>query len=508
MFKRPLPLRTRLALGYTAFFVLVLVLLGVGVFFTVRDILRRELQRQLETSADLIQQDFDASNDLLSQYFGDPLFLLRTFQQIEGLDAPTLFVQAVAPDGSIAASPTLRTRGRALPISRSTLAQVLNGEAQTVEAQIGDSRVLMLVRPLLADRKVVGILQVAVPMREIEQTLRLLMISLAAAGAIVLIAGVRGGAWLAARALSPVGEIARTARRIVRAEDLGQRVPAGPTDDELSQLSATINEMLERLQELFSAQRRFVADVSHELRTPLTAMRGNLEILRRGAAREPAALDESLGAMEREANRLVRLVGDLLLLAHAEAGLDIRHEPVALDDLVLEVVRELHPLADGVALTPQISEQVEAVGDRDRLKQALLNIVVNALQHTPSGGCVRVALDRVDGHAELRVSDTGEGIVAEDLARVFDRFYRADKARSRATGGAGLGLAIVKWIAEAHGGSVKVTSAPGQGSTFVLALPLAAAPVEAVDESSAVPRFSDQRTAEPQNHRTGRGSPL
>src|SRR5262245_32829939 len=164
MFKRPLKLRTRLALGYTAFFVLVLGLLGVGVFFTVRDILRRELQRQLETSADLIQQDFDASNDLLSQYFGDPLFLLRTFQQIEGLDAPTLFVQAVAPDGSIAASPTLRTRGRALPIDRSTLTQVLRGQAQTVEVQIGDSRVLMLVRPLLADRSVVAILQVAVPM--------------------------------------------------------------------------------------------------------------------------------------------------------------------------------------------------------------------------------------------------------------------------------------------------------------------------------------------------------
>jgi heavy metal sensor kinase len=476
MLKRPLPLRTRLALGYTAFFVLVLGLLGVGLFFTVRDILRRELERQLATSADLIQQDFDASNDLLSQYFGDPLFLLRTFQQIEGLEAPTLFVQAVAPDGSIAASPTLRTRGRALPIDRSTLAQVLKGEAQTVEAQIGDSRVLMLVRPLIADRSVVGILQVAVPLREVEQTLRLLMISLAAAGAIVLIAGVRGGAWLAARALSPVGEIARTARRIVRAEDLGQRVPAAPADDELGQLSATINEMLERLQELFSAQRRFVADVSHELRTPLTAMRGNLEILRRGAARDPAALDESLAAMEREANRLVRLVGDLLLLAQAEAGLGIRHEPVALDELVLEVVRELHPLAGGVALTPEIAEQVEAVGDRDRLKQALLNVVVNALQHTPSGGCVRVALGRVDDHAELRVSDTGEGIVAEDLPLVFDRFYRADKARSRVTGGAGLGLAIVKWIAEAHGGSVEATSAPGQGSTFVLALPLAATP--------------------------------
>jgi signal transduction histidine kinase len=283
---------------------------------------------------------------------------------------------------------------------------------------------------------------------------------------------VRGGAWLAERALSPVGEIARTAQQIVRAEDLAQRVPAGPADDELGQLAATINEMLERLEGLFTAQRRFVADVSHELRTPLTAMRGNLELLRRGVARDPAALDESLGAMEREVNRLVRLAGDLLLLAQAEAGLSLRREPVALDELVLEVVRELRPLADGVALTPEIAEQIEAMGDRDRLKQALLNVVVNALQHTPPGGSVRIALDRTSEQARLRVSDTGAGIAPEDLRRVFDRFYRVDKARSRGTGGAGLGLAIVKWIVEAHGGGVEVASVPGQGSTFILRLPV------------------------------------
>ncbi|HEX9438155.1 MAG TPA: ATP-binding protein [Roseiflexaceae bacterium] len=471
MFKRPLPLRTRLALGYTAFFTLVLALLGIGVYFTMRDILLREQERQLQTSADLIQQDFDASNDILSHYFGDPAFLLRTFQQIEGLDSPTLYVQAIAPNGDVATSPSLRRR--TLPLDRATVVQVLQGQSQTVEVQIGDARVLMLVRPLINDRNIVGVLQVAVPMREVEQTLRLLMISLAAAGAIVLVAGVRGGAWLATRALSPVGEIARTARQIVRAEDLAQRVPVASADDELGQLTATLNEMLERIEGLFNAQRRFVADVSHELRTPLTAMRGNLEILRRGVARDPAALDESLAAMEREVNRLVRLAGDLLLLAQAEAGIALRREPVALDELVLEVVRELRPMADGVALTPEIAEQVEAQGDRDRLKQALLNMVVNALQHTPSGGSVRVALDHVDGRARLSVSDTGEGIAVEDLQRVFDRFYRADKARSRGTGGAGLGLAIVKWIAEAHGGSVEAASAPGHGSTFVLALPLA-----------------------------------
>jgi two-component system OmpR family sensor kinase len=297
------------------------------------------------------------------------------------------------------------------------------------------------------------------------------MLSLTVAGVIVLIAGVRGGTWLAERALSPVAEIARTAQQIVRAEDLAQRVPAAPTDDELGQLTDTINEMLERLERLFVAQRQFVADVSHELRTPLTAMRGNLELLRRGASRDPQALDETLGAMEYEVNRLVRLSGDLLLLAQAEAGLSLRQESVALDELVLEVVRELRPLAGHVSLIPAIDEQVAVQGDRDRLKQALLNVVVNALQHTPAGGTVRVGLSRADSVARLWVSDTGAGISPENLNRIFDRFYRVDKARSRSSGGAGLGLAIVKWIVEAHGGTVSVESQPGQGSTFTLLIP-------------------------------------
>jgi signal transduction histidine kinase len=201
-------------------------------------------------------------------------------------------------------------------------------------------------------------------------------------------------------------------------------------------------------------------------------MRGNLELLRRGVTRDPATLDESFAAMEREVNRLVRLASDLLLLAQAETGAILRHEPVALDELVLEVVRELAPLADRVALTPDVAEQVEALGDRDRIKQAVLNMTINALQHSPPDGRVRVALTREGLRARLSVSDSGAGIGAEDLPRVFDRFYRADKARSRVKGGAGLGLAIVKWVAEAHGGTVEACSSLGQGSQFILWLPL------------------------------------
>ena len=247
---------------------------------------------------------------------------------------------------------------------------------------------------------------------------------------------------------------------------------AGLTFDEIAQLTATINEMLERLETLFTSQRRFVADVSHELRTPLAAMRGNLEILRRGAARDPHELDMSLAAMEREVNRLVRLASDLLLLAQAEVGMQLRRGPVALDELVLEVIRDLAPLAQAVTLLPEVDEQVEVIGDRDRLKQALLNMVVNAIQHTPPGGKVGIGLACAGGRALLSVSDTGVGIATDDLPRVFERFFRADKSRSRAAGGAGLGLAIVKWVAEVHGGGVQASSVAGQGSRFQLWLPL------------------------------------
>ena len=472
MLKRPLPLHTRLALGYGAFFALVLTLLGGGVYLAVQSALLSQMRQELMTSSELIQQDFDASNDALRDYFKEPNFLLRTHPRVEGLDSPALYVQAATSNGVVVVtSPSLQNQ--LLPLDASARAAAVAGQTRIDQAQLGASSVLILTRPLLADQNTVGVLQVAQPLREINQTLRLLLFSLAASGLIALLASLRGGAWLAARALRPVAEVAQTARQIVRAEDLAQRVRPAASDDEIGALVSTVNEMLERLETLFNSQRRFVADVSHELRTPLTAMRGNLEILRRGAARDPQQLDESFAAMEREVNRLVRLASDLLLLAQAEAGAILRHEPVALDELVLEVVRELAPLAHGITLAPDVAEQVEALGDRDRIKQALLNMVVNALQHTPAGGKVCVALERVQERARLSVSDTGAGIAEGDLKRVFDRFYRVDKARSRVIGGAGLGLAIVKWVADAHGGTVEACSAPGQGSLFILWLPIA-----------------------------------
>lgn len=493
MFKRPLPLRTRLALGYSVFFVAILTLLSAGVYLTVQSALFGEVERQIQSSSDLIQQDFDASNNTLTlgTYFDDPNFLLRTNPpHIEGLESATLYVQVLDRSGTVVVS-SQNLQQQQLPITPHELAAMLNDETVRTIAQLRTARVYILGRPLKDNGVTVGILLVAQPLMAIDRTLQLLFISLVVIDVLSLITAIRAGTWLARGALAPVEQISQTAEQIVRAEDLAQRVPQAQTSDEIGHLARTVNGMLERLEALFSAQRRFVADVSHELRTPLTAMRGNLEVLRRGAARDPVALDESLADIEREVDRLARLTNDLLVLAQVEGGAPLHTEAVALDELVLEVVREMRPLAHGTALKPAIAEQVAVPGDRGRLKQALINLVANALQHTAPTGSVVVGLARVDGSAELYVRDTGTGIDPEDLPHVFERFYRGDKARARHAGGAGIGLSIVQRVAEAHGGHVHVSSAPGEGSTFTMQLPLAperARPLESIHSADTPAR--------------------
>lgn len=465
-----LPLHIRLALGYSLFFALVLLLMSVGVYWIVRNTLLNEIEQELRTSAALIEQDVELRAAELLPLFTDSGPVLNTLPEwAAGIESPALYVQVVRPDGSVAARSASLAK-QSLPLDDATRNAALRGETVQRILRPSSTPMMLLIRPLVIEGHVAAVLIVAQSLREIDRSLRLLLFSLGATGLIALIAAVRGGAWLARRALRPVEEIARATRQIVQADDLQRRVPEVTAPDEIGQLTTTINEMLARLERLFTAQRRFVADVSHELRTPLTAMRGHLELLRRGVVSDPAERDESMADMLREINRLTRLSNDLLLLAQAEVGLQLRHEPVALDELVLEVVRELRPLADGINLLPHIDEQVAVIGDPDRLKQALLNLAVNALQHTPPGGTVTIALDQDDTYAYLHVSDTGTGISPDDLPQLFDRFYRADGSRKQRAGGIGLGLAIVKWVAEAHGGSATAISSLGRGSTFTLSL--------------------------------------
>jgi signal transduction histidine kinase len=237
--------------------------------------------------------------------------------------------------------------------------------------------------------------------------------------------------------------------------------------------------MLGRLEGLFTTQQRLVADVSHELRTPLTTIRGNIDLLRRGAAKDPQARQETLGAIEVEVTRMSRMVADLLLLAQADAGIELKKKPVELDTLLLEVYRQGQLMANGIEVKLGHEDQAVVMGDADRLRQLLLNLVDNAIKYTPAGGEVRLSLYHKQGWVQVAVRDTGMGIFPEDLPHIFERFYSTDRARRR--GGTGLGLSIAKWIAEAHGGHLTVESEVGKGSTFTVWL----RPVMAVTKGPA-----------------------
>jgi heavy metal sensor kinase len=289
----------------------------------------------------------------------------------------------------------------------------------------------------------------------------------------VAIAGF-GGYFLARRALAPVDRMAVQARSIT-AERLKERLPVGNPDDELGRLATVFNQTLMRLESSFDQMRRFTADASHELRTPLTAMRSVGEIGLRGK-RDASDYREIIGSMLEEVDRLSLLVDRLLTLSRADSGESmLSRERVDLCDLASEVTSQLEVLAE----EKQQSLSVEAtgpsvcLGDPMVLRQALLNLVDNAIKYSPVGGRIVVRVSSgPNGVALLDVSDTGPGIPAEMRPRVFDRFYRADRSRSRENGGGtGLGLSIARWAVEVNGGQLTLESSEKQGSTFRITLP-------------------------------------
>ncbi len=467
-------LRTRLTIFYTLFFMLALLVLGIGIYAAVKNELERGVERDLRAGTRQVLEIYRSRPAVSSLDL-----VLRdgvVSPQVRGQPAatfaiPNLLAQVFSPDGQFLGS-SLNMDNAMLPLPREALELQAGSELDRVQS-IEGVYVRSLVTPLvLSNGQVVGLLQISRSLSDMQDTLHLLLLILLGGGAVALVITALGVAGISRAALSPLDQVIDTAQGIVRAEDLGRRVPVPATQDEIHELTVTINDLLARMERLFTTQQRLIADVSHELRTPLAAMHGNLEVLSRGAASNPELLHESLTDMGQETSRLIRLVNDLLLLAQSEDRIAMRHEPVELDTLMLEVHRELRALANGVQLRIGAEDQVVVLGDRDRLKQALLNLGVNALQHTPTGGEVILSLQRRAHEVVLSVQDTGSGIAPDDLALIFERFYRADRSRSRHAGGAGLGLAIVKRIVEAHGGRVAVQSELGKGSTFALHLPL------------------------------------
>lgn len=323
---------------------------------------------------------------------------------------------------------------------------------------------------------------------------------------ILLVSGIVGagiasvGGWvLAGRALAPVSRIMNSADDIAKDRSpasLSRRLEVPRTGDEIAQLAETFNAMLDRIEQAFATQRRFVADASHELRTPLTSIKGNIDVLRRqlssGRMPNPEDISEALGDVGRESARMGRLVEDLLALARNEsAGFRAGQGVISLDVLAREAVRTAEGLLRGQTLTLHAPDPVTLHGSGDQLVQVMLILLDNAIRHTPADGSVDVwitkDIDPVDdvACARIDVEDTGQGIDHEHLPHLFQRFYRADGARDRHSGGTGLGLAIALSIVRAHSGWIDVESAPGAGTHFTVWLPLPDEPAEEDDRPAS-----------------------
>jgi heavy metal sensor kinase len=324
----------------------------------------------------------------------------------------------------------------------------------------------------------------AVATSDFDRTLRRGSTLLFAAAPIFLAFAALGGYWMSRRALMPVDQMTQAARSI-SALDLGRRLAVPPARDELGRLADTLNQMLARLEAAFRRVAQFTADASHELRTPVAVMRTSAEI----ALRKPRSESEyrnTLSQVVQETDKISRLIENLLELARADSGAAQMHmERTDLSAILAGCCDESKLLAakQGVTLSRNGADTSIWVNANAAAIERLFMIVLdNAMKYTPSGGRVEVQLNTINGFAVAEIRDTGIGISAEDISHIFDRFYRADPARSRETGGSGLGLAIAKWIAEAHDGAIEVHSTIGRGSVFEIRLPLGQheAPVVAV----------------------------
>ncbi len=327
-----------------------------------------------------------------------------------------------------------------------------------------------------------GVLIVALSMREVDATLhRLLFVEIIVAlGVLLALAGL---AWYVVKfGLRPLEQMEETAGAIA-AGDLSRRIDVVDERTEVGRLGTALNEMLHQIETAFDERaasearlRRFVADASHELRTPLTSIRGYAELFRRGAAERPEDLAKAMRRIEEEADRMGVLVDDLLLLARLDQGRPLESKPVDLTRITSDAVDDARLVAPRRPIDYSPNGAIFVTGDEARLRQVLANLMQNAVKHTPPDTAVHVRVTGAPDEAVIEVSDEGPGMAPEDAARVFERFWRADSSRTRASGGTGLGLAIVAAIAEAHGGRAEVETAPKEGATFRVRLPRHSAP--------------------------------
>lgn len=457
-------LRARLALLYTSIVGGILLLFGVAVYSAVRVSLISQIDNNLRrTSSDILPNVIVDDQGELNMLTSPPIgFSADVFIQVWGRNSNLRW-----------ASSNVESLNRPLdPVGLQSGKPVYNDLLLNTEA--GSAHLRVLTVPLELGVRPIGVVQVGSSLAVVDATQQALLIVLGI-GVVLSMTIAAAASWVSTRqALAPLEDVTQTALQITHADDLSRRIPyLGPPEDEIGQLIHAFNQTLGRLENLFHTQRRFLADVGHELRTPLTVIRGNVDLMRRiGEADE-----ESMDSIVSEVERLARLVGDLLLLAQAESGkLPLDRRLVELDTILFEVFQQMRVLArDKLTLRIGEVDQVLVCGDKDKLKQVMVNLIGNAINYTPKGGEVVIKLGKTDNRGNLIISDNGPGIPAQDLPYIFERFYRGEKSRTRPKDGKGfgLGLSIAYWIIRNHDGTIEVDSKVGEGTSFIVNLPLA-----------------------------------
>jgi two-component system OmpR family sensor kinase len=462
-------IRRKLILLYSGLLALMIIFFGVIVFGVIRSTWIEAVDGTLRETA---QQVLTNARAYPVSEFGSSAHFTINLPQLDIFRASGVFVQVWEYNPTDHSS-RFASASDNLSDFRDALDQdMLGSETQQFsDVIINQTELRVFTHPIkvLRQNQLLGNLQVAASLQTVNEATNKLSLAMLVGGGMAVAGSLLLGMWLSNQTMKPIEAIVEAAEGISTAKDLGKRLPWSGPDDELGQIVQVFNRLMDRLEHLFGVQHRLVADVSHELRTPLTAIRGNLDLIKRYGVD-----NESLEAIASESDRMARLVNDLLLLARADYGsMQIELAQVDLDTVVGEVFKEAKILAKDRDLEIHLIaiEPVRMMGNSDRLKQLLLNLVGNAIKFTPDGGEISLGLRREGSMARMTVTDTGVGIPPDALARIFDRFYQADPARSRPSeGGAGLGLAIAKWIAEAHGGTIEVRSEVGKGTTFTVLL--------------------------------------
>jgi heavy metal sensor kinase len=479
-------LRFKLTLWYVLILAVLLVFFSSFLYFTLSNILYRSVDNKLQSLAGLIASE---SASPLSKFgFAD---IDQTLEASMNLKPIGKFIQVLDESGNIGQK-SENLKNVQLPISLNTLRNASKGQITFETSRSFRNTPLRIVTlPVVEDNHITRIIQVASSLEDVEDALNSLFTILIITVPSTLMLASLGGQFLANKALRPVDQITQTAR-LITSQNLNQRIKPLKVEDEISRLIETFNDMIFRLDKSFHQIKQFSSDASHELKTPLTILKGEVEVaLRRG--RTSPEYEQILRSNLEEINRMSNIVDSLLLLSRTDIEeVPLNREDINLTEILNNVVVQVDILAQAKQIQIQTSNSngdIHVPGDGLRIRELLLNLIDNGIKYTPAGGSVTVRLEKVFermpagknpdgledkpiGFVKMIVSDTGIGIEKKDQEKIFDRFYRVDKARSREQGGSGLGLSICKWIVQAHQGEISVESELGKGSSFIVKLPL------------------------------------